>query len=312
MPAPPCDLFWREHVSAVDRHLHALRRVLVDTTTDYQHMTIVETVTFGRALILDGKLQSAAADEALYHEPLVHLPALAHGAPRRVLILGGGEGATAREVLEWKTVEEVVMVDIDGQVVEACREHLPTMHQGAFSDPRLSLVIGDALAYLENTEPRWDLVISDLSEPVESGPSFRLFTKEHFEDVRRVLAPGGVFVLQAGSLTPYEIHLHGRLFHTLAAVFDHVHSYEAHVPSFLTPWGFLMARMGEPFDGRPDPDAVDRLLAERVRGPLVAMDGRVALALMQTSKHVRAAIDRESEVFTLEAPPSIPRDGGAG
>ncbi|RMG99533.1 MAG: methyltransferase domain-containing protein [Deltaproteobacteria bacterium] len=311
MASASYELYWREKISAVDTHLHALRKVLVDTRTEYQHMMIVETATFGRALILDGKLQSTTADEALYHEPLVHLPAIAHGAPRRVLILGGGEGATAREVLEWKTVEEVVMVDIDGEVVAACREHLPTMHQGAFTDPRLSLVVGDALAYLAKTDARWDLVISDLSEPVESGPSFRLFTKEHFEDVRRVLAPGGVFALQAGSLTPYEIHLHGRLFRTLEAVFGHVHSYVSHVPSFLTPWGFLMAR-DEPFDLRPNPDDIDRLLADKVRGPLVMMDGRTTLALMQTPKHVRSAIARETRVYTMDAPPEIPRDGEGG
>jgi len=305
---PPTEIFWQEKTSAVDTHLHALRRVLVDTTTAYQHMRIVETATFGRALILDGKLQSAAADEALYHEPLVHLPAIAHGGPRRVLILGGGEGATAREALAWRTVEEVVMVDIDGEVVEACREHLPTMHQGAFEDPRLRLVVGDALAFLASTEARWDLVVSDLSEPVASGPSFRLFTKEHFEDVRRVLAPGGVFVLQAGSLTHYEIHLHARLFHTVGAVFPHVHSFASHVPSFLTPWGFLMAR-DEPFETRPDPAAIDALLAERIRRPLAMIDGPTALSLLQTPGHVRKALDRHTEIFTMQAPPSIPRDG---
>ena len=303
-------LWLREHLSAHDSYIHGIRRVLLQTRTRYQDMWLVDTHTFGRALLLDGKWQSCTADEHLYHEPLVHVPALvaalAGQAPRRVLILGGGEGATAREILRWRSVERVVMVDIDGEVVDACRTHLEEMHQGAFDDPRVELVIGDALTYLAETDPVWDLVISDLSEPVEDGPSYPLFTREHFQDVSRVLAPGGVFVLQAGSLSHHELYLHARLARTVSAVFDHVVSYQSAVPSFATPWGYLVARSGAAIDTLPDPAAVDAILAAQLTQPARMMDGATYVSLLQTQGHIRRAIEAETRIYTRDDPPKLP------
>lgn len=186
---PP--LWITEHISPYDIYQHGVVEVLVTKRTAFQEMCIVETGTYGKALVLDGKWQSCTVDEFLYHEPLVHPACVNHGDPRTVLILGGGEGATVREVLKWNSVQKVVTVDIDGEVVEACKRHLPEMHQGAWDDPRTELIIGDALDYLDRTEPQWDVIISDLSDPIEEGPSFKLFTKEHFEKCRRALGPGG-------------------------------------------------------------------------------------------------------------------------
>ena len=161
---------------------------------------------------MEGATYGGCLVSHVFVQPL-HLfaPGVNHGAPRTVLVLGGGEGATVREVLKWKTVERVVMVDIDGEVVEACKRYLPEMHQGAFDDPRTELVIGDALAYLDRADQTWDIIISDLSDPIEEGPSFRLFTKEYFAQCRRALKPDGYFVVQAGSLAPPEMGLHVRL-----------------------------------------------------------------------------------------------------
>ncbi|PLZ82021.1 spermidine synthase, partial [Fischerella thermalis WC213] len=134
--------FWvNEYITPWDIYAHGVTAVLAYQKTEYQEMYIVETGTYGKALVLDGKWQSCTGDEFLYHEPLVHPAMIFHGAPRKVLILGGGEGATAREVLRWQTVDKVVMIDIDGEVVEACKQHLSEMHQNAFDDPRLHVVI---------------------------------------------------------------------------------------------------------------------------------------------------------------------------
>ena len=125
------DVWISEYITPWDIYQHGVNRILASKRTNFQEMQIVETGAYGKALVLDGKWQSCTGDEFLYHEPLVHPAMIAHGNPKRVLILGGGEGATAREVLRWKCVERAVMVDIDGEVVAACREHLPEMHQGA-------------------------------------------------------------------------------------------------------------------------------------------------------------------------------------
>ena len=127
--------FWvSEHITPWDIYSHGIIDVLTHKKTAYQEMYIVETGVYGKALVLDGKWQSCTGDEFLYHEPLVHPAMIFHGGPRKVLILGGGEGATAREVLRWKSVEKVVMIDIDGEVVEACKQYLPEMHQNVFDD----------------------------------------------------------------------------------------------------------------------------------------------------------------------------------
>ena len=117
--------------------------------TPFQKVEIVDTVSFGRVLLLDGKTQSTEADEFVYHESLVHPVLLSIPDPKRVFIGGGGEGATLREVLRHRSVKEAVMVDLDAEVVALCREHLATWHQGAFDDPRTTLVHDDALTFLE-------------------------------------------------------------------------------------------------------------------------------------------------------------------
>ncbi len=217
--------FWvNEYITPWDFYAHGITNVLAYRKTAFQEMHIVETGAYGKALVLDGKWQSCTGDEFLYHEPLVHPGMLLQGDPKAVLILGGGEGATAREILRWKNVQKCVMIDIDKEVVVACREHLADMHQGVFDDPRLEVVIDDALHFLDATDTKWDVIISDLSDPIEDGPSFKLFTKEYFAKAKKVLAPGGAFVLQAGPVAPMELGMHARLVKTMEAVFSHCRS----------------------------------------------------------------------------------------
>lgn len=296
------DVWINEYITPWDIYSHGITQTLAYRKTPFQEMYIVETGAYGKALVLDGKWQSCTGDEFLYHEPLVHPAMLLHGNPTTVLILGGGEGATAREVLRWKSVEKVVMIDIDGEVVEACRAHLPEMHQGAFDDPRVELIIADALEYLDETRQKFDVVISDLSDPIEEGPSFKLFTKEYFEKSRRVLAPDGVFIVQAGPVSPAEMHLHCRLASTLRAVFAHTASLTSYVPTYAAPWSFVLAS-AKPIDVRPDPDAVDRQLADKTTGGLRMLDGTALLGLVQLPKHLRTAITEETRIYTLAEPP---------
>lgn len=294
------DLWISEYISPWDVRLHGVNRVLAAARTDFQDMQIVESGLSGKGLVLDGKWQSCTGDEFLYHEPLVHAPCVAHGAPKSVLVLGGGEGATVREALRWKSVRRVTMVDIDGEVVEACKEHLPEMHQGAFDDARTELIIGDALKYLDDAQPTWDVIISDLSDPIEDGPSFALFTKEYFEKVQRALAPGGVFVLQAGPVSPPEVSAHARLASTVRAVFAHTRSLISFAPSYGAPWSFVLGS-AEPIE-IPDEAGVDALLAAQVVAGLRMFDGESLHGMLRLPKHIREAIAGETAVFTLADP----------
>lgn len=302
-------LWFNEYITPWDLYAHGITRVLVQQQTPFQTMAIVESGAYGKALVLDGKWQSCTGDEVLYHEGIVHPAMIAHGSPHRVLILGGGEGATLREVLRWRSVTQAVMVDIDGQVVAQCREHLPEMHQGSFDDSRAEVVIGDAVAFIarwrdrmvSGDAPPWDVIISDLSDPIESGPAYPLFTQEHFYHIREILAPQGVLALQAGPTAPAERHLHTRLANTVSTVFAAVHSYTCYAMSFGSPLGFVLAA-NHPL-AAPDPMAVDRLLATQIEGELQVVDGVALVGMLNIPKHLRQAIAAETAVYTLASPP---------
>ncbi len=216
--------------------------LLVDVQTSFQRLTIAQTRSFGRALFLDSSMQSAEADECLWHEPLIHAAALIHDDPKRVLVGGAGEGASMRELLRHRGIEEIVAVDLDAAVVEACREHLPRWHQGSFDDPRVELRFEDVQRTLARApDASFDLIVLDITDPVDEGPSVDLFTTKFFAEVARALADDGLMVLQAGELDPYDMRVARTVRSTLAAVFPWGCLLNTFVPSFHALWSIRIA-----------------------------------------------------------------------
>jgi len=257
-----------------------IERMLVRRETPYQEVIIADTPGYGRALFLDGHIQSARADEALYHEHLVHPSLVIHGAPRRVLIGGTGEGASLREVLRHPTVERVVAVDIDAEVVALCREHLPEWSAGAFDDPRVEARTGDFMATLaESAAGSWDVVITDLTDPVDEGPSVHLWGTPFFEAIARVLADDGILVVQSGEADPVDLEALRTVRSTMAAVFPHVAVCLTFVPSFHCLWAFTLASKRPVEVAPPDLEArIARLPAARLRA-YSATSHRAAFAI---------------------------------
>jgi spermidine synthase len=171
-------------------------RVLYRETTEHQDLIIFENEKFGRVLTLDGVVQTTEGDEFVYHEMLTHVPLTAHGNARRVLIIGGGDGGMAREVLKHPEVEHLTMVEIDRAVVDMSAEHLPSLSAGAFDDARFELVITDGAAYVAETDDRFDVIIVDSTDPI--GPGEVLFTAEFYANCKRCLTEGGIVVTQIG------------------------------------------------------------------------------------------------------------------
>lgn len=305
------DLWISEYISPCDIYQHGVLRILAQGRTAFQDYAVVESGPYGRALILDGKWQTCTGDEFLYHEPLVHVPCTLHGGPERVLIAGGADGGALREVLKWKTVQEAVVADIDGEVVQACIELLPEVHQQAFADPRARLEIGDAWQLIERTAGYFDVIIADLTDPIEEGPAFPLFTQEFFLLCQRALRPGGFFINQAGSVSPPFVQMLGRVSRTIGRVFRETSVVTAHVPTYGSPWGLVLASDSE-WSRTPAPDEVDGLLAEQLTGPLRSFDGGQLLALLQTPKYVHAELAREDVIYTLANPPRFFGQGVAG
>ena len=169
---------------------------LFRSSGDLQDIRLFETPGFGRVLTLDGVIQLTTGDEFIYHEMLAHVPVYAHGRVQSVCVVGGGDGGMLRELLKHRSIRRAVLVEIDGQVVEFCRTHLPTVSDGAFDDPRTEIVIADGIAFMRDTAEKFDLIVIDSTDP--SGPGEVLFTESFYRDCAKALTAGGILVNQNG------------------------------------------------------------------------------------------------------------------
>jgi len=215
-----------------DGYTQGLRveKVYFERKTDHQHLLIFHNAHFGRVMVLDGIVQTTERDEFIYHEMLTHVPIFAHGAVRRVLIIGGGDGGMLREVLKHRSVEAVCQVEIDRDVIEMSRNHLPNHSAGAFDDPRVAIEIDDGMRFVARTEQRFDVIISDSTDPI--GPGEALFSRDFYAGCKRCLAPGGILVTQNGVvfLQPDECASTALHFQDL---FLDWHFYSASVPTYV-------------------------------------------------------------------------------
>jgi spermidine synthase len=207
-----------------------ISRILHQTNTSQQNLIVFETPMFGRVLAIDGIIQTTERDEFIYHEMLVHVPLLAHGEARRILIIGGGDGGALREVLRHPDIELARMVEIDPGVIDISRQFLPGLSQGAFDDARADLVINDGSGYVKNCAEKFDVILIDSTDPI--GPGEVLFSEEFYGDCREILADGGILVAQcgvpfsqAGELTASHQRLSG--------VFKHAAVYLVAVPTYV-------------------------------------------------------------------------------
>lgn len=173
-----------------------VEKLYFENKTGHQHLVIFENAKFGRVMALDGIIQTTEADEFIYHEMLTHVPLLAHGAVKNVLIIGGGDGGMLREVCKHQSVEHITQVEIDAKVVEMCKEFLPKHSAGAYDDPRVEIVIDDGANFVNTTDRKFDVIISDSTDPI--GPGGALFTLDFYGACKKCLNPNGILVTQNG------------------------------------------------------------------------------------------------------------------
>ncbi len=216
------------------KELYAVHR------SKFQEIIIAELEEFGLSLVLDGYVQSTQLDEFIYHESLVHPPMILHPNPARVLIIGGGEGATLREVLKHNTVTKAVMVDIDGDVVELSKKYLYPIHQGSFFDKRAEIVIEDGKRFIEHIKSgSFDIVILDLTDPYSSDIAKQLYTTEFYRKIYNILTDDGIMVTQAGSSFFYR-DVYMDVYQAIKAVFSYVQEYQVWIPSFGYSCNFIL------------------------------------------------------------------------
>ena len=294
-------LWFRDTINPDFVQLHRFRETVYSGKTRFQSVEIIHTNSFGRCLILDGKIQSAEMDEFIYHEALVHPAMIAHSNPQTVFVAGGGEGSTLREILRYRSVERTVMVDIDQEAVDICRRFLPSMHQGAFDDHRLELLHLDAREYLANSEERFDVIIVDLTEPIEGGPSYKLYTQEFYRLVQERLSPQGILVLQAGCCSLGELSVFVAINNTLRSVFPLVFPYRADIPSFGGLWGFALAsQQSNPLS--LSEEEVDRQVTSRLSESLKFYDGITHRGMFYLPLYIRQRLSQGNTVITDKNP----------
>ncbi len=299
----PAGNWFVEFFTPGELHAHRTDKVLATSSTAFQKAALAQTHTFGKVLVIDGETQSSQYDEAFYHESLVAPALLAHPGARRALILGGGEGATARELLNDRGIEQVVMADIDYNILRFAREHLGTWHCGSFYDPRLALLVQDAGKCVENTALKFDLIYSDLPSPIAGGPAAALYTLEFFRRMKRVLATGGIFSIQAGPGTPLQFDLHPAIFNTLRRLFRFVGSYTAFIPSYDMPWTFLYCTDTPALaPAALKAPALDRAAARKLKRPLKYSDGLTITGAFILPKYYRNRIKESKAVITAAHP----------
>jgi len=205
-----------------------VRQVLADEQTPYQHIQLVETEFFGKAMILDGIIQLTERDNMGYHEMIVHVPMLAVGNPKRVLIIGGGDGGSLQQVLRYPSVEEAVICELDQRVVDLSREHF-AFFGDPWADPRANLLVRDAFGYLEENPGRFDVIISDTTDPI--GMAERLFSDDFYKLMVRALAPDGAAATQCEQPF-FDTELIKEIYRSAKGLTKNPAYYYAHIPTY--------------------------------------------------------------------------------
>jgi len=254
-----------EHVNQHFGYFYTVEKSLHSAQTRYQALEIVDTAEFGRVMLLDGITQVVEKNDWLYHEPMVHPALTVHPDPRSVCVIGAGDGGICREVLKHACVEHLVHCDLDGEVVEACREWLPSLHGNCWDDPRCRLEIGDGRAWIENSEEPYDCVIMDMTDPF--GPSVMLYTQEFFQAVhRRLRDDRGLFVMHAESMISRP-QTSVQILKTLKSVFARVHVFYVYIQMYNLLWSVAVAGNDDAV-ATVDRETLARRLIERNVTPL--------------------------------------------
>ena len=249
----------------------------------YQDVEVHDSVPFGKLFRLDGHFMTSERDEFFYHENMIHVPALAHPKPERALIVGGGDGGSAEELLKYPSMRSVTIAEIDKTVIDISREHLQAVHRGALDDPRVTIRIGDGFRFVMDTRDGFDLIVLDLTDP--GGPSTALYTPEFYAACAARLGPQGAMTMHVGSPVAHP----ERVRETLAELrrsFAVVTPYLTAVPLYGGTW--MMACCSASLDPRAlQASDVDLRIAERGVGDLQFINGESYRAVLALPNYVK-------------------------
>ena len=251
-----------------------------------QLVEVHDSVDFGKLFRLDGHFMTSEKDEFFYHENLVHPAAITHPAPARALIVGGGDGGSAEELLKYPSMKSVTLCEIDLAVVDIARKYLQGVHKGSLDDPRMTLRIADGFQFVRDTEETFDLIVLDLTDP--GGPSTPLYTPEFYAACASRLAPTGAMTMHIASPVAHPARIRDVL-RDLRAAFPIVTPYVTSVPLYGGLW--MMAMCSATLDPRHMSSMeVDRRIGRRGIGDLAYYNGDTHRAALALPNFVRALV----------------------
>ena len=254
--------------------------------SQYQHVEVHDSVPFGRLFRLDGHFMTSEKDEFFYHENLVHIAALAHPNPQRALIVGGGDGGSAEELLKHPSITHVTIAEIDGAVLDISRRHFHAVHRGALDDPRVSVRVEDGFRFVRDAREHYDLVVLDLTDP--GGPSTALYTPEFYDACAARLTPQGAMTMHVASPIAHGARIRETLAH-LRGAFARVVPYLTSVPLYGGLW--MMVCCAPRLDPREQPAAaIDERIAQRRLQHLQYVNGDTYRAALALPNFVRALV----------------------
>lgn len=279
-----------ERVPEEDADLYLPGSLVVDEVLEscqslYQYIQVTDTPGFGRVLVLDDVFQTSEKDEFLYHEPLIQVPMIIHPGPRQVLIIGGGDGGSAKEALKHPSVTRCDMVELDGEVVRLSRKYLGKIHQGVFDDRRLNLQIGDGFKFVAETKQKYDVVSLDLTDPDPQSGS--LYTPGFFSELQRILSAEGLLTLHLGTINASPQHAR-EVLAGLREVFPEVRAYFNYVPLYAGLMVFCLA------GNQVNPIAADeaqRRIRERGLRDLLFFSGETCRAMFAIPPYIRELLN---------------------
>jgi spermidine synthase len=281
----------------IDRGEHMLMEPLNATTgfyiragkqlgewqTKFQKMAIYDTPHYGKLFRLDGFNMTSEKEEFVYHENLIHPALTAHAAPKKVLIIGGGDGGSSEEALKHPSIEQVTMVEIDADVIEVAKQHFHAVHNGVFDNPKLRVLVDDGMKFVRETQERFDLISLDLNDPV--GPAAALYSLEFFQQIRTALAPGGALTLHLGSPVAQPQRV-ADLAQRLNSVFRIVRVYTMYIPLYGSLWA--MAVCSDKLDPKSfTADEIDRRIDQRKLQALQFYNGETHEGVFALPNYVR-------------------------
>jgi spermidine synthase len=274
------------YLATGEMYQYLISKVIMQEKSDFQDICIVELENNSKALLLNNKLQPTTLDGHMYYEPLVHVPFISYQNPESILIIGAGEGASAREALKWKSVKKITIVEMDKLVVESCIKYLPDVSKGSFKNNRVKIIYHEAHSFVKQEDKKYDVIICDLCPQIGEQNGKSILDKEFLLNCKSLLNKNGFMCLQIGDSPFKKSEVFLNKIRLMKSIFRSAKIYCSWVPSLRKNLSFVLLRKDKIIENMPF-DEVDSLLEKQLLDDLIFLNARAYIGLMNPAKYIQ-------------------------